>query len=194
MHEKFRIAAERIATLAGTPRAFSLALLLVVVWVVSGPFFGFSDTWQLIINTGTTIVTFLMVFLIQNAQNREAVAVQLKLDELIRSMRGARMGMINIDQLSDEDLARLRKQFQELANENGGCDDLEAAISTEENVELNVRTKFDDHGKLESQEVQRAETRHRTATLKSEDDDERCDAAVTRHTERTGPDKSSSEK
>lgn len=124
MQDKFRLTAERIATAAGRPWAFLIALCLVVLWAVSGPAFGFSDTWQLVINTGTTIITFLMVFLIQNAQNRDAVAVQLKLDELIRSMRGARMGMINIAQLTDEELEKLKQQFEALGDENGGCDEL----------------------------------------------------------------------
>ena len=109
--------AERIALAAGTPWAFCTAFALVLMWSVSGPIFGFSNTWQLVINTGTTIVTFLMVFLIQNAQNRDAMAVQLKLDELLRAMKGARTRMINLDLLSDEDLARLQEQFQKLGED-----------------------------------------------------------------------------
>jgi len=158
--------------IAGTPVSFSVAFTLVLAWAVSGPIFGFSDTWQLVINTGTTIITFLMVFLIQNAQNRDAVAVQLKLDELIRVVKGARMGMINLDQLSDTELMRLRQQFQELGNENGACDELEAGINTEERVDVNVRTTFDDDGHLESQEVNRARTTQRTTTLKTEESDD----------------------
>ena len=153
MHDTFRVIAERIATLTGTPLAFSIALLMVVVWAVTGPLFDFSDTWQLVINTGTTIVTFLMVFLIQNAQNRDAVAVQLKLDELIRSVRGARMGMINIDQLSDSELQQLRKQFQELGDENGGCEELEATVTTEQNVQVSRRTTDDADGAHEAKEI-----------------------------------------
>ncbi len=169
MHEKFRMAAERIAAIAGSPLAFSVALCLVVLWAVSGPLFGFSDTWQLVINTGTTIITFLMVFLIQNAQNRDSVAVQLKLDELIRSMRGARVGMINIDQLSDEDLQRLRAQFQALGDENGGCTELEADIRTENDVQVKVHTTFNKEGEVESREVDREERRQQTATVRRDD-------------------------
>lgn len=172
MHEKFRTAAARIATVSGSPRSFSIAVFLVFAWAVSGPLFGFSDTWQLVINTGTTIITFLMVFLIQNAQNRDAVAVQLKLDELIRAVQGARMGMINIDQLSDDDLTRLRTQFQDLGNEDGGCEELEADISTEENLKVKVRTKFDSEGNLASREVDRKEIRQHKATVRSDDDDQ----------------------
>lgn len=134
MQEKFRFIAERIAALAGSPQAFSIAFVLVLLWAISGPMFGFSDTWQLVINTGTTIVTFLMVFLIQNAQNRDAVAVQLKLDELLRSMKGARLEMINIDQLSSEDLERLREQFKKLGGEN--CAEFVATVETEANVHV----------------------------------------------------------
>ncbi|HEY9280263.1 MAG TPA: low affinity iron permease family protein [Eoetvoesiella sp.] len=172
IRDKFRTGAERISSAAGTPQAFSIALFVVLLWMASGPLFGFSDTWQLIINTGTTIVTFLMVFLIQNAQNRDAVAVQLKLDELLRSMRGARTGMINIDQLSDEDLERLRKQFQALGDKSGGCSELEADINTEEDLKVRVHTKFDSKGDLESREVNRAEKRQRTIKVTGEDDDQ----------------------
>lgn len=128
MHDRFRIAAERISFIAGTPISFSVALSLVAIWVISGPLFGFSDTWQLVINTGTTIITFLMVFLIQNAQNREAIAVQLKLDELIRAVKGARTGMINIEQLSDAELAHLRQQFQAFGKKNGASGNLGADV------------------------------------------------------------------
>jgi low affinity Fe/Cu permease len=99
----------------GSTTAFILATLVIVTWAVTGPIFNYSDTWQLVINTGTTIVTFLMVFLIQRAQNRDAAAVQLKLNELIAAVRGASNRMIGIEDLSDEDICRLRDDFARLA-------------------------------------------------------------------------------
>ncbi len=89
-------------------------MLVVIIWGGTGPFFGFSNTWQLVINTGTTIVTFLMVFLIQNTQNRDAEATQLKLDELIRALKGARKGMIDLEDLSDKELAKLEQEFRQM--------------------------------------------------------------------------------
>jgi low affinity Fe/Cu permease len=103
----------------GTPYAFVIALLVVVVWAVVGPVFGFSDTWQLVINTGTTIVTFLMVFLIQNTQNRDAEAVQLKLDELIRAAKGADNALMEVEELRDDELAALRERYAGLAERAG---------------------------------------------------------------------------
>jgi low affinity Fe/Cu permease len=100
---------------AGHPVAFLAATLVIVVWGMTGPLFGFSDTWQLVINTGTTIVTFLMVFLIQNTQNRDSAAVQLKLDELIRAMSGAHNALLDLEELAEADLARLRDRYEELA-------------------------------------------------------------------------------
>ena len=94
--------------------AFCGAVLIIVVWLVTGPTFHFSDTWQLIINTATTVVTFLMVFLIQNTQNRDAKAMHLKLDELIRAVKGARNQLVDLENLSDDDLKKLEKQFQGL--------------------------------------------------------------------------------
>jgi len=120
MHESFRSFARNAAQAAGSPFAFCAAILFVLLWGVSGPFFGFSDTWQLVINTGTTIITFMMVFLIQNAQNRDTLALQLKLDELICAMEGARVGMIDLDQLTEEELAGLQIQFRELARVKAG--------------------------------------------------------------------------
>src|ERR671923_2278362 len=99
----------------GHPLAFLLAVLIIVVWAVTGPFFGFSDTWQLVINTGTTIVTFLVVFLIQNTQNRDSTALQLKLDELIRAMEGAHNSLLDLEELEEQDLERLRAAYGELA-------------------------------------------------------------------------------
>ena len=99
----------------GHPLAFLLAVLIIVGWALTGPLFGFSDTWQLVINTSTTIVTFLMVFLIQNTQNRESVAVQLKLDELIRAHQGAHNALLDLEELGDEELDRLRALYEELA-------------------------------------------------------------------------------
>ena len=101
----------------GRPLGFVLALLVVLAWIVTGPLFGFSDTWQLVINTGTTIVTFLMVFLIQNTQNRDTEAVQVKLDELIRATRGAHNALLNLEELEDRDIERIRVRYQRLAEE-----------------------------------------------------------------------------
>lgn len=114
MNELFRKFASHVSRWAGSPWAFILALLVLAGWVVSGPLFKFSDTWQLAINTGTTIVTFLMVFLIQNTQNREAKAINLKLDELIRAMKEARNNMLDLENATDEELETLEHQFQRL--------------------------------------------------------------------------------
>ena len=109
--DAFRIFARRSSVVLGSAWAFATAILIIVIWGLTGPMFHYSDTWQLIINTGTTIVTFLMVFLIQNTQNRDAKAVHLKLDEVIRALKGARNHFIDLEKLSDEDLASLEKQF-----------------------------------------------------------------------------------
>jgi low affinity Fe/Cu permease len=113
MKDRFRKISNRISYLTGTASAFLIAFSVIVIWVVTGPMFGFSDTWQLVINTGTTIVTFLMVFLIQNTQNRDGKAMQLKLDELIRSTK-ARDSFMVIEDLSDDELAELDKEFKVL--------------------------------------------------------------------------------
>ena len=112
MSDAFRVFARRSSATLGSAWAFAAAILIIIVWGATGPTFHFSDTWQLIINTGTTIVTFLMVFLIQNTQNRDAKAVHLKLDEIIRAIKGARNELVDLEDLSDEDLAALEKQFQ----------------------------------------------------------------------------------
>jgi low affinity Fe/Cu permease len=105
--------AERIAAWAGRPSAFILALAIIAVWAITGPLFRWSDTWQLVINTGTTIVTFVMVFLIQNAQNRDASAIQCKLDELIRALGHARNVFIGIEHLTEVELRELRQKLEE---------------------------------------------------------------------------------
>jgi low affinity Fe/Cu permease len=104
-----------IAQLSGRPATFLLAVAAIIVWLVSGPLFAFSDTWQLVINTGTTIVTFLMVFLIQNTQNRDTTAMQLKLDELIRATQGAHLSLLDLEELEERELAAFVKQYEELA-------------------------------------------------------------------------------
>jgi low affinity Fe/Cu permease len=101
--------------MVGHPGSFILALIIIAVWALTGPLFHFSDTWQLVINTGTTIVTFLMVFLIQNTQNRDNYAIQLKLDELIRSVEGAHNSLLEIEELTEEDLLRIKKSYAALA-------------------------------------------------------------------------------
>jgi low affinity Fe/Cu permease len=110
----FRFCAESISLAAGSPWAFALSLLIVVGWILTGPLFHYSDTWQLVINTATTIVTFLMVFLIQNTQNRDTKAIQLKLDELLRGVRGARTSLVDLEHLSDEELDNLQHEFERL--------------------------------------------------------------------------------
>jgi low affinity Fe/Cu permease len=110
--DSFRLFARRSSIVLGSAWAFASAILIILIWGLTGPTFHYSDTWQLIINTGTTIVTFLMVFLIQNTQNRDAKAVHLKLDEVIRALKGARNELVDLENLSDGDLNSLEKQFE----------------------------------------------------------------------------------
>jgi low affinity Fe/Cu permease len=120
--DAFRIFARHSSMILGSAWAFAGAVLVIAVWLLTGPTFHFSDTWQLIINTATTIITFLMVFLIQNTQNRDAKAVHLKLDEMIRALKGARNKLVDLEDLSDEELKKLEEQFQRLrkkAEHNG---------------------------------------------------------------------------
>ena len=112
--EKFRKWSHSIAESVGSPNAFSMALATILIWLITGPFFHYSDTWQLMINTSTTIVTFLMVFLIQNSQNRDAKVFHLKLDELIRAVRGARTELVSLEDLTEEELDKLHREFQEM--------------------------------------------------------------------------------
>ena len=112
MDKLFTRIATFIATAAGQPLTFLLALSIIVIWAVTGPMFGFSDTWQLIVNTGTTIVTFLMVFLIQNSQNRDAAAMQAKLDELLRAVGKAREQFIGIEHLTDRQIEAIRNALE----------------------------------------------------------------------------------
>lgn len=99
----------------GRPRVFALAVVIIAVWIITGPMFGFSDTWQLVINTGTTIITFLMVFLIQNTQNRDTEAIQVKLDELIRATQGAHNALLDLEELEEENLDAFKAKYQALA-------------------------------------------------------------------------------
>jgi low affinity Fe/Cu permease len=107
--------AKSAAHFCGRPRVFALAVLVIVAWIVTGPLFHFSDTWQLVINTSTTIVTFLMVFLIQNTQNRDTEAIQVKLDELIRATRGAHNALLDLEELEEDTLEAFRRKYQALA-------------------------------------------------------------------------------
>ena len=120
--DAFRVFARRSSIALGSAWAFAGAVLAILVWVLTGPLFHFSDTWQLVINTATTIVTFLMVFLIQNTQNRDAKAAHLKLDELIRALKGARNELVVLEDLSDEELKKLEEQFKNMRKraENDG--------------------------------------------------------------------------
>src|SRR5437899_95887 len=112
MKNMFRKLAQSSAQAVGSSWAFLLSLIIIIAWAVTGPMFHYSDTWQLVINTGTTIITFLMVFLIQNTQNRDAKAIHLKLDELIKGVAGARTRLVNLEELSDEELDVLHRQFE----------------------------------------------------------------------------------
>ncbi len=117
MHEIFRKFAHTVSNITGSPWVFITAVLIIIVWALTGSLFNYSDTWQLIINTGTTIVTFLMVFLIQNTQNRDAKAMHLKLNELIKGIEGARTGLVDLEDLNDEELEKLQKEFERLRKE-----------------------------------------------------------------------------
>jgi low affinity Fe/Cu permease len=119
MRDLFRRFAAAISNALGSPWAFFSAVLVVVAWAAFGPVLGYSDHWQLLINTGTTILTFLMVFLIQNTQNRDAKAINLKLDELLRAIDGARTGMVNLASLSDEELLQLEQELTKLGEREG---------------------------------------------------------------------------
>jgi low affinity Fe/Cu permease len=137
VRDAFRVFAQRSSAMLGSAWAFAGAVLVILVWLLTGPMFHFSDTWQLIINTATTVVTFLMVFLIQNTQNRDAKAMHLKLDELIRAVKGARNQLVDLEKLSDEDLKKLEQQFQRIRKraENDGTPSLHAEpIETTEAV------------------------------------------------------------
>lgn len=111
----FSIFSRQAASAAGRPAAFALAAGALIVWAISGPLFGFSDTWQLVINTGTTIVTFLMVFIIQNSQNRDSEAIQVKLDELIRATNGAQNRLLDLEELEQEEIEKVLKEYRRLA-------------------------------------------------------------------------------
>jgi low affinity Fe/Cu permease len=124
MKQLFRVIASRISAFTGTGLAFALAFSIVFVWAISGPMFNFSSTWQLFINTGTTIVTFLMVFLIQNTQNRDTKAIQLKLDELLNSSKTARQSFIDLEDLTDNDLDVLDKEFKRIHDQYAQSPDL----------------------------------------------------------------------
>lgn len=112
--DSFHKVSQNVSNKLGSPMAFGLAVLLIIGWIITGPFFGFSDTWQLVINTTTTIVTFLMVFAIQNTQNRDAKAMQLKLNELINSSRSARTEFVDIEDLTDTELNVLQGEFKDI--------------------------------------------------------------------------------
>ena len=132
MNETFRRFALKVSQVMGTPWTFVLAVLVILVWAISGPFFGFSDTWQLVINTSTTIITFLMVFLIQNTQNRDSRAIHLKLDEIISSLEQARNSMLVVEDLPDEKIEQLKQEFNALQKEdqrqNGQVKDSDPAL------------------------------------------------------------------
>lgn len=118
MNEMFRRFSQRIAKLSGSVWAFLLAVLSIVIWLTTGPIFHYSNTWQLVVNTGTTVVTFLMVFIIQNTQNRDNKAMHLKMDELIRAVKGARLSMLDAEELPDDKLDRIREEFKIINEKN----------------------------------------------------------------------------
>jgi low affinity Fe/Cu permease len=135
------------ARTTGRPTTFILAALTIIVWAVTGPIFGYNETWQLVINTGTTIITFLMIFLIQNTQNRDTAAIQIKLDELIRAMEGAHNALLDLEELEDHDLERLRNDYENLAAE--ARKDLAAGKSDGEIRQMKSRpTDCDEEGRL----------------------------------------------
>lgn len=122
VRDAFRAMASATATAIGSPYAFVIAAFTIALWAALGPVFHYSDTWQLVINTTTTIITFLVVFMIQNTQNRDSRAIHLKLDELIRAVGAARNGMVDLEDLPDDELARLALEFRRLRGQSKDCD------------------------------------------------------------------------
>jgi low affinity Fe/Cu permease len=156
MQELFRKFARVTAEIVGSPWAFVTGVLLVVLWVVSGPIFHFSDTWQLAINTLTTVVTFLMVFVIQNSQNRDAKALHLKLDELLRAIEPARTGLVDLENRPDAELAELQSEFKQISQEQ-----LEAIEEKIEDIGQDVQEHLEGHGKETREAVDiHAHSRH----------------------------------
>ena len=141
MREMFTAFANKTAQIVGSYLSFIFALMIVIIWAVTGPVFHFSDTWQLVINTGTTIITFLMVFLIQNTQNRDAKAMHLKLDELIDATKAARNEMIDIEELSDDKLQEIAEFFKKKREEYNSEDVKEVARGTAEKVASDTAKK-----------------------------------------------------
>jgi low affinity Fe/Cu permease len=132
LNELFRKFAHKTSEIVGSSWAFITAVMIIVVWAATGSLFHYSDTWQLVINTGTTIITFLMVFLIQNTQNRDAKGIHLKLDELIKATTGARNTMIDLDELSDEQLRKLEQEYKHICEmDENGADTGQQAVAEE---------------------------------------------------------------
>jgi len=141
---------ESVCRAAGSSAAFAVALAVVIAWGVTGPIFGYSDTWQLVINTGTTIVTFLMVFLIQRSQNKESLAVQLKLNEIVAAMNGASNRLIDVEKSSEEDLATLGAHYERLvslARANGNVTDSHSVEEAQERHERKAASAGSGHGR-----------------------------------------------
>lgn len=130
MNQVFRKFSVAAANALGSSWMFIANVLLILVWLVAGPFFHYSDTWQLVVNTATTVFTYLAVFLIQNTQNRDAVATHLKLDELIKGVKGARTGLVNLEKLSDEELEALQEEFNKLRSEHLKKGDIEGVSAS----------------------------------------------------------------
>jgi low affinity Fe/Cu permease len=161
-NHRFGRFAKWIEHVAGHPITFVSMLLLILVWAITGPIFKFSDTWQLVINTGTTIVTFLMVFLIQNSQNRDTGAIQTKLDELIRALEGAHNALLDLEELDEDEIEHIRKNYRELAAHarkaiaqgmrDTGCREVvhEAEKDVEERLEEKVKEIKKEHEKLDT--------------------------------------------
>lgn len=138
----FSCFAKKTARLTGRPVTFGVAAAIILVWAITGPMFGYSDTWQLIINTGTTIVTFLMVFLIQNTQNRDSEAMHVKIDELIRAIEGAHNALLDLEELEEEDLDKIRSTYTNLAKEaRDALDEVEDVKKEVKKTKAKVRAK-----------------------------------------------------
>jgi low affinity Fe/Cu permease len=150
-HSWFSRFAKRTEKTVGHPLTFALMVLLIIVWGITGPIFGFSDTWQLVINTGTTIITFLMVFLIQNTQNRDTGAIQTKLDELIRAIEGAHNALLDLEDLDEAEIEHIRRDYRKLAKEarialkkgKSDTDCREVAHEMEKKIDEKVDAKVD---------------------------------------------------